>query len=119
MEVRFLPRAAIEIMRNEPSLNDLHVMLETPWWPPSLKTGKFYQRFEDDSPLGSISVVIGGDGDAHLSVICECDPNERNLSFRFRMPMSGGGQSPRVRNAILFLAEAIRLDNQDKPQDRG
>jgi hypothetical protein len=34
------------------------------------------------------------------------------------MPLIGGGQSPRVRNALLILAEAIRLDNIDAPQDR-
>jgi hypothetical protein len=102
-------------MSNTASLRKL---LETPFWPDTLRTGEFYQRYEDDSPLGNISVVVGGDGDAHLSVIQELDPNDRHLSMRFRMPMTGGGQSPRVRNALLFLAEAIRLDNLENPQNR-
>lgn len=94
-------------------------LLETPFWPSTLKTGEFYQRYEDDSPLGFLSVVIGCDGDTHMMVMHECDPNERRMSMRFRMPMTGGGQSPRVRNALLILAEAIRLDNLEHPQQRG
>lgn len=77
-----------------------------------------YQRFEDDSPEGFISVMFGGDGDGYLTIAAQMDPNEHKWSMRFRMPMMGGGQSPRVRNALLILAEAIRLDNLDHPQQR-
>ena len=93
-------------------------LLESHYWPSELKPGELYQRYEDDSPEGYIAVTFGGDGDAHLMVIGKQDPNEHKLSFRFRMPMKGGGQSPRVRNALLILAEAIRLDNLDRPQSR-
>lgn len=93
-------------------------LLDAPFWPATLQLGQFYQRFEDDSPLGSISVVFGSDGDGWISVVSEPDPKEARHSMRFRMPMSGGGQSPRVRNALLILAEAIRLDNEDRPQHR-
>lgn len=96
----------------------IHKLLNAPFWPETLETGKCYQRFEDDSPNGYISVVFGGDGDGHLMVIAEQDPNDHKLSMRFRMPLQGGGQSPRVRNALLILAEAIRLDNEDHPQHR-
>lgn len=97
----------------------IHKLLNKPFWLETLETMTCYQRYEDDSPLGSISVVFGVDGDGHLSVVSEPDPNEPRLSMRFRMPMIGGGQSPRVRNALLILAEAIRLDNEEHPQHRG
>lgn len=93
-------------------------VLNSNYWLPTLKTGEVYQRYEDDSPLGTLSVIIGGDGDCHIAVIQERDPKECRLSMRYRMPMTGGGQSPRVRNALLVLAEAIRLDNIDHPQHR-
>lgn len=93
-------------------------LLETPFWPSTLKPGELYQRYEDDSPLGFLSITFGCDGDGHILVLHEQDPKERRFSMRFRMPMTGGGQSPRVRNALLILAEAIRLDNEDHPQHR-
>ena len=46
------------------------------------------------------------DGDAWIGI------DVRNF-LRFRMPLCGGGQSPRTRNALLILAEAIRLDNEE------
>lgn len=94
-------------------------VLETPFWPSTIKPGECYQRYEDDSPFGFLSITFGGDGDGHMLVLHEQDPKERRFSMRFRMPMTGGGQSPRVRNALLILAEAIRLDNLEHPQQRG
>lgn len=103
-------------MRNYEST--IRQLLEDSFWLATLETGRTYQRYEDDSPLGYLSLVFGGDGDGHIMVIQEQDPNEHKMSMRFRMPMQGGGQSPRVRNALLILAEAIRLDNIDNPQQR-
>ncbi len=97
---------------------EIRRLLEKPYWPQTLEAGKLYERFEDDSPTGRISVVFGGDGDGYIMLNAVQDPNEHKLSMRFRMPMMGGGQSPRVRNALLILAEAIRLDNKYQPQDR-
>ncbi len=37
------------------------------------------------------------------------------LSMRFRINL-GCRESQRVRNALLFLAEAMKLDNQEHPQ---
>ena len=94
-------------------------ILETPFWPSTISVNECYRRYEDDSPLGQLAVTFSSDGDGHIIVLHEQDPNERKFSMRFRMPMTGGGQSPRVRNALLILAEAIRLDNEDRPQNRG
>lgn len=76
-------------------------------------------RFEDDSPEGALWVGFSMDGDGWVQVIAKPDPNEFSTSLRFRMPLIGGGQSPRVRVALLILAEAIRLDNEEHPQHRG
>lgn len=94
-------------------------LLSEPYWLPNLDTRTSYWRYEDDSPLGQLIISFSPDGDGHIHVMAEHDPNEGpKWSQRFRMPMMGGGQSPRVRNALLILAEAIRLDNIDSPQDR-
>jgi len=59
----------------------------------------------------ALAVIIDDNADAHVLL-----PPDRNVeSLRFREQL-GGGMSPRVRNAILVLAEAIRRDNLDRPQ---
>ena len=41
-------------------------------------------------------------------------PNQPPLRFRTGF----GGMSPRARNALILVAEAIRLDNEQSPQHR-
>jgi hypothetical protein len=80
---------------------------------PTLKCNELYSRVHDDND-GDISqtlnVLITQDSDVWISI------NESNKAFpkflRFRFPMIGGGRSPRTRNALRILAEAIRLDNE-------
>lgn len=90
-------------------------VLEGAYWLNSLNTGEYYSRRQDDTdgktgPEQEISVVIGRDGDAWVL------PGGGTLdSLRFRTH-AGGGHSPRVRNALLLLAEAIRRDNEERPQ---
>lgn len=93
-------------------------ILNSSFWLDTINTKDTYVRFEDDSPKGKISIAFSDDGDAWIIVLQDYDPNDFGLSARFRIPMSGGGQSPRVRNALLILAEAIRLDNIDREQHR-
>jgi hypothetical protein len=86
----------------------VHKILETPFWPEDLQTMKEYFRTHDDcdGELGNgIVVTISTDGDVWVDT---CPGG-----CRFRMPMTGGGLSPRVRNALLLLAVAIKLDNQE------
>jgi hypothetical protein len=77
-----------------------------------------YERFEDMSPLGRLRVIMQEDGDAIVSVIE--DPNEHRLcpSVEFCTSFGGGGQSPKVRAAIIALAMAIKEENQTRPQHR-
>ena len=108
-------------------LEVVHAILDSNFWLSSLETMGFYSRFEeekaerleDDSPEGVISVGFSNDGDGWIQVLCKPDRDDFHTTFRFRMPLIGGGQSPRTRVALLILAEAIRLDNENNPQHRG
>lgn len=90
-------------------------LLNSNFWPQSIQSGIRYTRVHDDCDGDMsqvLSVVIGDDGDAWVAA----DADTPFSSLRFRVPLIGGGMSPRVRNALLILAEAIRLDNEDRPQ---
>jgi hypothetical protein len=86
-------------------------ILETPYWQPTLHPDTCYVRQHDDhdgEPLGGLRVFFDEFGDAYVST-------DLHPCLRFRTPM-GGGQSERTRMALMILAEAIRLDNEERPQ---
>ena len=88
-------------------------ILETPFWIPEISTDVGYERLEDDSPYAEghrIRIDFSCDGDAWVNTYCA-----PMSSLRYRMPMMGGGRSPRTRQALLILAYAIMLDNEDQP----
>ena len=90
---------------------DTRRVLENPFWLSSLTTTEIYQRVEDDDDgtgKGILAVQFTPDGDAIIGV-------GYNKTARFRT-FAGGGKSLRVRNALMILAEAIRLDNEERPQ---
>lgn len=92
----------------------------------TLEVNTPYTRYEDMSPDGSLTLMIQKDGDCCIRV------QQKNLhrlssdslkdfhiaNIEFTMPMMGGGQSPRVRNALMYLAQAIQQDNDERPQYR-
>ncbi len=87
-------------------------LLEEPYWLKDLKVDEVYFRTQDDCDgdlKEGIGVSIDRQGDIFVrttqGVMSDC---------RFRT-CGGGGRSLRVRNALLMLAEAIRLDNLEKP----
>lgn len=91
----------------------IKALLDEPFWPKTLKTEESYFRTHDDcdGDLGQgVSVTIDPQGDVWLNTT-----TPKMTSCRFRT-FFGGGQSLRVRNALLLLAEAIRLDNEERPQ---
>ncbi len=93
-------------------LRDTRRVLNSPFWIPELHTNTVYSRLHDDhdgTRKGVISVQFDQQGDAWLST-----DMHRGPPLRFRME-GGGGLSLRVRNALMILAEAIRLDNLDRP----
>lgn len=89
-------------------------LLKSYFWIESIEPGTRYSRIHDDhdgTRLGQITVCMGHDADAWVEITG--DPLS---SLRYRMPLVGGGQSPHTRTALLILAEAIRLDNEERPQ---
>ena len=79
-------------------------------------TGVAHQRFGDDQRFGSVIVMFSCDGDAWVETLK--DPNEFGSAQRFRETFAGGGQSRRVREAMMLLALAIIADNNERPQNR-
>ena len=91
----------------------MNALLEGAYWPVTLNTKDVYTRRHDDTdgktgPDQDLTVTFSADGDAWVML-----PGMQSLRFR---SWFGGGQSTRVRNALLVLAEAIRRDNEDNPQ---
>lgn len=88
-------------------------VLETPYWIPSLDVDTSYTRVHDDHDgtfEGKLIVSIDRQGDIWFTT-----DRSHFAMLRFRT-WGGGGASPRTRNALMLLAEAIRLDNEEKPQ---
>ena len=88
-------------------------LIEGRYWPESLQPRNTYTRRHDDADGQrgvdqELAISIGHDGDAWVLT--------HGVSLRFRTH-AGGGQSLRVRNALIVLAEAIRRDNEQCPQD--
>ena len=88
-------------------------------WPEGLVQGMFYAR-RDCLNEATLRAFVGEDGDAYITIIRDGRNDGRvggqmMADARFCTKV-GGGKSPRVRQAILNLAEAIRLDNIDDPE---
>ena len=89
------------------------LVLENPFWIPDLNDSAFYDRLHDDHDgtfKGVLNVAFSSDGDAWIGI-------DGRPHLRFRNFL-GGGMSLRVRNALMILAFAIKLDNEEHPQDR-
>lgn len=102
--------------RGELTEKKLRAILEDCQWLDGLETKKLYRRKEDDSPDGFLSVAFSEDGDAWIMTF----PDEKlgSHALRFRIPMIGGGISGRVRKALMILALAIKMDNEDDSSRR-
>jgi len=88
----------------------IHQILNEYFWLPNLQVSEYYTRQHDDTdgePSGNLSVEFNSVGDAFVGI------DGKFLRFRTE---NGGGKSPHTRNALLILAEAIRLDNEERPQ---
>ncbi len=90
-----------------------------PCWPTELKQMTPYQVYCDDKGRNKgswLKVIVAYDGDVHVSMqdwedIPKGKP-EAFPSIRVRT-WCGGGRNNRTRQALLWLAEAIRLDNKE------
>jgi hypothetical protein len=97
----------------KPVEEQIKEILEGHFWLPTLRTDENYFRTQDDCD-GDLNEGIGVSVDQMGDVWVQAHVRPMNVC-RYRMPMVGGGRSHRVRNALLILAEAIRLDNADNP----
>lgn len=93
----------------------LNVLLEGEYWIEALCVNKLFKRKHDDTDgrddqTQYLSLAIDPMGDVHINV-----PLGPWRILRYRTP-GGGGQSERVRKALIILAEAIRRDNEKNPE---
>jgi len=92
---------------------DVRRILNNPFFVQGLETGITYERTQDDDDgtgEGRIQVcIIPRAGD----IVVTTDKHHRAMRFRNSF---GGGMSPRVFNALMVLAYAIKLDNEERPQ---
>ncbi len=90
----------------------LRRLLRQPFWPKDVNTMQPYHRLHDDhdgTNKGQLIVTFSDDGDARVTI-----DDRTHTPLRFRQPL-GGGRSPHTYAALLYLAEAIRLDNKNDP----
>ncbi|MCH0726185.1 hypothetical protein K9U74_33655, partial [Pseudomonas aeruginosa] len=73
-----------------------------------LPLGEFFERREDMGK-GRLRLILDGDSDVCVAVIS--DEGEM-ADVEFCVPFSGGGRSPKVREALLNLCRAIREENE-------
>lgn len=90
-----------------------------PHWPEGLQSGQYYEVLCDDKGRNEgsyLRVLIANDGDVHVMMQDWEDVPEGKPSpfpsIRIRS-LAGGGRNIRTRQALLWLAEAIRLDNAE------
>lgn len=79
----------------------------------SLPLCEFFERREDMGS-GRMRLILDGDSDVCVAVIS--DEGEM-ADVEFCVPFSGGGRSPKVRQALLDLCRAIRDENASNPID--
>jgi hypothetical protein len=93
-----------------PTVNSaLDTLLDGHYWIDTLETRRCYEQVSDDCREAMMSLVISDDGDVFLRTFLP--PGESSIRLRTGI---GGGTSPRVRKALLILAEAIRRDGADQ-----
>lgn len=90
-------------------------------WPEGLEHRKLYEFRCDDKGRGGncwLRLIVAEDGDVHLSMMDWEDPQHPDSkpstlpTVRCRT-LVGGGRHRRTRQALLWLAKAIELDNKE------
>lgn len=92
---------------------DVRRILETPFWIPDLDGDDLFARLHDDTDgkhQGILAISFPGEGDIIVTTDAHHGP-----ALRFRTA-AGGGKSPHVRTALMLLAYAMKLDNEENPQ---
>jgi hypothetical protein len=99
-----------------------------PKWPEGLEQGVLYEFPCDDKGMNGkcmMRVFVANDGDVHLSAFEQMEPRVKDHDGTVLGPIynnfpsvrcrtgAGGGQHRRTRQALLWLADAIRRDNEE------
>jgi len=101
-------------LSQERLVGDTKRVIENPFWIPGLETDVSYERIHDDhdgTKEGRIIIQIDKMGDIWFTT-----DKHHGSAMRFRTSV-GGGMSERVRSALMILAYAIKLDNEERPQE--
>lgn len=90
-----------------------------PHWPEGVQQNTLYEVLCDDKGRNGtvwMRVLVANDGDVHVSMFDQEDPARDEPSqfpsIRVRT-VAGGGRNARTRQALLWLADAIRRDNEE------
>lgn len=76
----------------------------------------FYERREDMSPDGKLTLIVQDDGDIIVGIVGRSMMNNKVLgTVEFCTVGSGGGRSPHTREALRNLIIAIQRDNLERP----
>ena len=96
-----------------PDAKDIKEILENPFWINGLESNVLYQTEDDDSPPNEawLQIVFSNDGDAWVHKLADCPMK----SIRKRT-YAGGGKDLRTRQALMILAFAIKLDNDEREE---
>ncbi|MFL1449230.1 hypothetical protein ACI77O_12615 [Pseudomonas tritici] len=79
--------------------------------PAPLPLGEFFERREDMG-AGRLRLILDGDSDVSVAILSD---GAEMADVEFCVPFTGGGRSPKVRDALLRLARAIRDENESNP----
>lgn len=121
-EAKRLARQVSTVIEEHPEIvDDRGYWALNAHWPEKLEIGKFYRFLCDDKGANGstyFQLLVAEDGDVHVSMQEWEDPRVPESrpdpfpSVRCRT-FAGGGRCPRTRQALLWLAEAIRRDNEE------
>ncbi len=101
---------------NDVALRMVHKLLESHFWLPTLTINARYERNHDTREGNDGNVMVMITPRTEVWVRTWSDLPGGLVNFR---PKAEDGHSPRVRSALLVLAEAIRLDNEDEAKRKG
>ena len=105
------PQSDIQVMKTK--YPEIKRFLDKPFWLPTLDPHAAYEREPDgadDTGDRRVTVSFGPKGEACLTI-----GNAEPVCFQNYMEH---GASLRTHAALMVLAEAIRLDNVDRPQTK-
>lgn len=96
----------------EGKAEEIKKLLETPFWIEGIESNVLYETEDDDSPPDEafLRVVFSIDGDAWVS---KFTGHNAMKSIRKRT-YQGGGKDLRTRIALMILAYAMKLDEEER-----